>query len=248
MDTVTSMVGVHQLANLLGEGEGVLAIDLREHDGELLAPVPSEQILAPDLLLHRRGQLLEHVVARQVPVGVVDLLEVVEVEHHQRQGPPVAVGAGDLALQGLEEVSLVGDLGQPVDGGEAVDLLVVGVLDVAAGQELEDGAAHLDEIAVPERVFVDGLVVDVGAVGRAEIADQDRLAGVDDLGVVAGDRLLVNLYIAFRRPPHDQRAGVEVVLLAELVSINHHQACFLAYRPLGDAADGGDHCLGPDVV
>jgi hypothetical protein len=45
---------------------------------------------------------------------------------------------------------------------------VVGALDVAAGEELEDGAADLDEIAVGQHVLLDGLVVDVGAVGRAE--------------------------------------------------------------------------------
>ena len=33
-------------------------------------------------------------------------------------------------------------------------------------------AADLDEVAVAQHVLVDGLVVDVGAVGRAEIAHQ----------------------------------------------------------------------------
>ena len=131
--------------------------------------------------------MLEHVVARQMPEAVVHLLEVIDVEHHQRQRAPVAVRARDLALDRVHEVALVEDLRQPVDGGEPVDLLVVGVLDVAAGEELEDRAADLDEITIAHHVLVDGLVVDVGAVRRAEVADQDRLAHVDDLGVVARD-------------------------------------------------------------
>jgi hypothetical protein len=53
------------------------------------------------------------------------------------------------------EVALVEDLGQAVDRGEAVDLLVIGVLDVAAREELEDRAADLDEIAVAHDVLVD---------------------------------------------------------------------------------------------
>jgi hypothetical protein len=55
------------------------------------------------------------------------------------------VGARDLALDRVQEVALVEDLRQAVDRRQPVDLLVVGVLDVAAGQELEDRAADLDE-------------------------------------------------------------------------------------------------------
>jgi hypothetical protein len=50
--------------------------DLGQDDGELLAAVARHDVLAPDARLEHRGQLLEHVVAGQVAVGVVDLLEV----------------------------------------------------------------------------------------------------------------------------------------------------------------------------
>ena len=225
------------------------AVDLGQHDRELLAAVAREAVLAPDLRACTVWrEVLEHVVAGQVAVAVVDLLEVVDVEHHQRQRPPVAVRARDLALERLEEVALVEDLRQAVDGRQAVDLLVVGVLDVAAGQELEDRAADLDEIAVAQDVLVDRLVVDVGAVGRAEIADQDRLAGVDDLRVIARDRFLIDLDVALRRSADHQRRRVEVVLLAQLGAVDHDQAGLLARRLLGDAADAGDDRLRPDVV
>jgi hypothetical protein len=82
------------------------------------------------------------------PIRVVALLEVVDVEHHQRERPIIAAGPAQLALEGLEEVALVEDLGQPVDRRQAIDLLVIQALDVVAAQELEDGAPDLDQVAV----------------------------------------------------------------------------------------------------
>ncbi len=192
--------------------------------------------------------MLQHVVARQVPEAVVDLLEVIDVEHHQRQRSPVAVRARYLAFDRVHEVALVEDLRQAVDGRQPVDLLVVRVLDVAAREELEDRAADLDEISVAQHVFVDQLVVDVRAVRRSEIADQDRLARVHDLRVIARDRFLIDLDVAFRRPPDHQRRRVQVVLLAQLHAVDDDEARLLARRLLGQTADAGDDSLRPDMV
>jgi hypothetical protein len=63
---------------------------------------------------------------------------------------------------------------------------VVGALDVAAGEELEDGAADLDEVTVAQRVLVDELVVDVGAVGRAEVLEEPAAVLLGQLRVPAG--------------------------------------------------------------
>ena len=89
-------------------------------------------------------------VAGEVAVGVVDLLEVVDVEHDQRQRPPVALRARDLALEQLVEEPLVVDAGQAVEDRQAVDLLVVGALDVGAGQELQHRLAEAHDVAVVE--------------------------------------------------------------------------------------------------
>ena len=132
-------------------------------------------------------------VAGEVAEAVVDALEAVDVEHDQRQVAAIAQRAPDLALERLDEVAAVEHLGEAVDRGEPIDLLVVGVLDVVAAEELEDAAADLDEVAVAQHVLVDHLVVDVGAVGRPHVAQHDRVAGVDDLAVVARDRFLIDL-------------------------------------------------------
>src|SRR6185437_4403787 len=105
------------------------------------------------------------------------------------------------------------------DRGQAVDLLVVRVLDVAASEELEDRAPDLDQVTVAQHVLVDRLVVDVGPVRRSEIAHQDRLPGVHDLRVIAGDRLLVDLDVALRRTANHHRRRVEVVFLPQLGTV-----------------------------
>jgi hypothetical protein len=111
----------------------------------------------------------------------------------------VPVAARQLALERLFEVAAVEDLGEPVDGGEPVDLVVVGGLDVPAGDELEDGAPDLHQVAVAHHELAgDGLVVDVAAIGRAEVFDGDLAVAIDQLGVVAADRFLVDLDVGLR--------------------------------------------------
>ena len=57
--------------------------------------------------LHHPRQLFQHEVAREVAVHVVDLLEVIEVEHQEAELARVARAAQDFALERLVEVPLV---------------------------------------------------------------------------------------------------------------------------------------------
>src|SRR5215813_4966111 len=84
---------LHQLADLLGELHGARIVDLGQHDGELLATEARHDVLAPDLTLDHRGQVLEHIVAGQVAKGVVNGLEVIDVEHDERQITPIPMRA-----------------------------------------------------------------------------------------------------------------------------------------------------------
>ena len=181
-------------------------------------------------------------------VRVVDLLEVVEVEHDQRQLASVATGACDFAIERLCEVALVENLRQPIDGGQAIDLLVIGALDVPAGKELENRASDLDEVAIDQRTFLDQLVVDVGAVGRPEIANPNRPAGIGDLRVRARDRLLVDLDVALVGTAEGNGWALEAVLAPQVVAIDHHQTSLFGWLLAGNPIDARDDGLGPDVV
>ena len=71
-----------------------------QHHDELLAAVARERVDLADLLLDPVRQLAQHRVAAGVPVLVVDLLEVVEVEHQHGERPVEPGGALDLAAPG----------------------------------------------------------------------------------------------------------------------------------------------------
>ena len=64
-------------------------------------------------------QLVAHVVAG----GLVEDLEVVEIDEQQRPFSPAARAAGERLLQTVEEQATVGQLGQGIVIGEVLDLL-----------------------------------------------------------------------------------------------------------------------------
>jgi hypothetical protein len=94
-------------AHALGEVEGALEIGAREDDGELLAAVAGRLVDLARLLAQHRGHRGEHPVAGLVAVGVVDRLEVVDVEHDQADARLEAPRALDLVGQRLLEAPVV---------------------------------------------------------------------------------------------------------------------------------------------
>ena len=58
-------------------------VDIGQHDLELVAPDAADIAHVADHLLQPRRELLEQFVARRVAQRIVDLLEAVEIEHHQ---------------------------------------------------------------------------------------------------------------------------------------------------------------------
>ena len=99
---------------LLGEDRALLDVRLGEDQHELLAAVPADHVGRPKVRGDRLGDAPQHVVAGRVAVGVVDGLEVVDVDEGHRQRPLVAVGPLDLVEQLDEQRPPVGDAGQLV--------------------------------------------------------------------------------------------------------------------------------------
>jgi len=79
----------------LGDTAGLLRRGAAKQDRELLAAEPADQIGLTDLLAHLRGERPEHRVAGEVPVGVVDVLEVVHVGEQHRERLAAAAGPDD---------------------------------------------------------------------------------------------------------------------------------------------------------
>ncbi len=103
-------------ADRLGQHGGGVERGLGEQQHEFLAAVARRQIGgAQRARLQRRGHLLQADVAGGVAKRVVVQLEVVDVEHDQRQRLAAADRAQPLLLEETVEAAAVGDLGQLVD-------------------------------------------------------------------------------------------------------------------------------------
>ena len=64
--------------------------------------------------LEQARHLLEHLVAGQVPAGVVDHLELVEVEIEEGVQPPLLAGRGQAVLEAPLELAAVDQAGQRI--------------------------------------------------------------------------------------------------------------------------------------
>jgi hypothetical protein len=85
-------VGTQPLSNL----DRVGLTGLRQDDRELVAAEPASQIVAPQLLAQRIGDRAERSVSGQVTIGVVDHLEMVDVDQGHRQRAAGPDGPSDL--------------------------------------------------------------------------------------------------------------------------------------------------------
>jgi len=170
-------------AQVLPEARRVRRVALGQHDHELVTRIPSEELLAPNPLADQGREFAQHQITGQVPVAVVDRLEVVHVEEQQRERSLVALSTRDLAVRELLEITPIVDLRQTVKDGHAVDLFVVRGLEVMCGQVLEDRAADLDQRAVLERRARHGLRADPRAVRAAQVLEPPRVVDADQAAV-----------------------------------------------------------------
>ncbi len=90
---------------------------LRQEDRELLPAEARRHVVMTELGTEDFCDPLQHGVAREVTVGVVDVAQEVEVGHDQRHRALEAAGAADLLRQRGGEVSRVEEPGLRVDAG-----------------------------------------------------------------------------------------------------------------------------------
>ena len=71
---------------ILGDLFGALERRIRQDHHELVASVAALEVAAAEFGFHLCADRREHCVTTQVTVSIVDLLEIVEIEHDERQG------------------------------------------------------------------------------------------------------------------------------------------------------------------
>ena len=94
---------------------------------------------------------------------------------------------------------------------ELVLFLLVGLLIGEAELVMTDG----NDIAMLQRMLLDQLAVDVGAIGAVQILEKGIVQDVDDEGVVAADGRIVDPNVVIRQPPDG------VALLRHVVFSQH---------------------------
>ena len=148
---------------------GALVRDIRagvgENQHEFLAAVSTDDVARADLRLEQTAQLAQHHVADIVPERVVELFEMVEIQHDDTEGPGTTLGASQFALEGFFEIAPIEQSGQRVADRLAAQRL--------AQLQIRHGEADLIGDGRRQSLLRFG----PGAGGRrAEIQDSKRLA------------------------------------------------------------------------
>jgi hypothetical protein len=107
----------HGLADPLGNLERLLRRRLREQDRELLAAEAGGHVVVAQLRAEDLGDALQHRVAGEVAVRVVDVAEQVEVGHDQRHRPAEPLCPTELLCKRRREVARVEEARLRIDAG-----------------------------------------------------------------------------------------------------------------------------------
>jgi len=81
------------------------ATDAAQHDHELLAAVSPCDVLGAQALSEDGSKISQHGIAARMPVRIVHALEVVDVEHQDRERRRVPERESDLGVEAFFEVA-----------------------------------------------------------------------------------------------------------------------------------------------
>ena len=195
--------GVQARLDALGQPGCLRLVQARQQQGELVATEPGQRVPRAAAGPQGRRDLPQHVVAREVPVGVVEELEVVQVHQGDRQRRPRPRRPAGVFLQALVEDAVVQQAGQTVllgQGGQVMAGLFQ--LDDAL---LEVGNQALDGDGLPHYHQHDqqGGADDDARLQRLVAAVQTRVHEQDADGGHKG--------VGQQRPPEQRESGVLVL-------------------------------------
>ena len=151
-----------------------------------------------------RRQFPQAIVPSQMSVLIVEGLEMVDIEHNDREGPAVPRRASQLPIQELQQIAFIVRFRQGVNNRQAINFLVVFRFQVAAGQEAIDAVAHPQIVAVLQAIHGHLLVVDEGAVGALQIDGVIAVGAGLNPGMAARHGVIVDVDVGLGAPADDQ--------------------------------------------
>ena len=113
------------MAHAFGDGQRILFVCAGQNHHKLLSAIAQENIALANALANLVCDVAQHAIAHDVAVGVVHLLEMVDIEHQQREGSPAAHRAGIFFVQAYHAESAVENARKRVERGEFLQLLVL---------------------------------------------------------------------------------------------------------------------------
>jgi hypothetical protein len=181
-----AVVGDRALADrapaLLRDALGLVAVDAGQEQRELVAADAREQLARPRVAAEPLRDRREHRVAGLVPVRVVDLLELVDVEHDERERRPLAMRPLDVLDEPLLQPAVVSEAGERVGEGELGEPHArVGVRHREADERGEARQARLFQprerlvVVRPEHDHAPDAAGDVDGCGDAQVERQARV-------------------------------------------------------------------------
>ncbi len=155
---------------------------------EFLATIASREITALDVGFERHGDEAQHLVAGLVAPGVVEALEVIDVDQHQAQRLAAVARLAQQARDAVVEGLAVIDLGQRIEQGFAADILEVAL-------------QRLDIVARGGKAQLELVVGDLHAAGfrQQAVGDLAQAGGIEIVGREVAARHLQRGRIGARR-------------------------------------------------
>jgi hypothetical protein len=129
----------------LGDCTRPVSIGLGKQQRELVAADPAENVSGAGAVLEKGCRLHQGRVSRLVAVGIVNALEVIEVEQHERKRPVIALRALNLGFDPLLEGAMIQETSQRIAGGLGQEVRArVRICDCEPGEVGEDAEPLLD--------------------------------------------------------------------------------------------------------
>ena len=145
----------------LGCFQRIFSIGFRQKDDKFFAAETRGEINIAQHQQKNTGQLLEDNISRLVPVGVVHLLEEINVHHQQREFAPIAFRARQLLFRPEHEGAPVGQPGEGIRAGQMLKLLLPGdAFDFAPADKIvgtDPGQAQQPDDPMADREIADVL-------------------------------------------------------------------------------------------
>ncbi len=117
VEPVRAGAGGDRRTDVLGHQTGRLRLGRRQHHHELVPADAPDHVAGPEARAQPGGDFLEQRIAHVVPVGIVHLLETVQIDEQHREPPVVAPRLRQRLAQALAEHRPVGQRGERIVRG-----------------------------------------------------------------------------------------------------------------------------------